>query len=186
MGNRIYDYAALEKEFVTSYEDVSIREICRRHGIDEPSSVHAQARKQDAEGLTWYDKRDRYKQREHQALIDQVADKRAAIAAREVSVFGKAVDAIELAIDTLIADMQDGKVVVKPADLALLIDRMNVLFNRPSQITEGRNLGLSVTTDATPEQFRRILDLTAGVAGRDLGGGTAATALPRAPSPREN
>lgn len=186
MGNRIYDYGALEREFVTSAEDISIRELCRRHGIDEPSSVHAQAKRADSAGLNWYDKRDEYKQLQHQKLIDKVSDSRAAQAAKEVQVFGKAIDAIELAFDKLKEGLIDGSVKVKPSDLALLIDRMNVLFNRPSQITEGRNIGLSVSAEGTPAQLRAILELTSGVAGRDLGPATAGTTLPRAEAARTN
>jgi len=186
MGNRLYDYATLEREFVISAEDVSIRELCRRHDIDEPSSIHAQARKPDAAGLNWYDKRDEFKQRQHQSLIDKVSESRAEQAAKEVRVFGKAIDVIELAFDKAIEGLETNKVPIKLGDLALLIDRVNVLFNRPSTITEGRNLGLSVSTEATPDQIRRILELTAGVAGRDLGTGAAGTTLPRAEGPRTN
>lgn len=186
MGNRAYDYRALEHEFVTSPTDISIRELCRRHGIDEPSSVHAQARKPDSKGLTWYDKRDQFKQEEHAKLIERVADKRALTAAREADVFAKAVDVIELAMDKLKEGLMAGKVPVKPADLALLVDRLNVLFNRPSTISEGRNIGLSVNADATPDEFKRVLELTAGVAGRDVGSGGAGSTLPRAPGTREN
>lgn len=186
MGNRMYDYKALETEFVTSYEDISIRELARRHGIEEPSSVHAQARKRDAQGLSWYDKRDEYKQLQHQRTIDAIADKRAAAAGREAELFSKAVDAIDLAFDQLITGLSEGTVKVEVKDFALLIDRVNVMFNRPSTITEGRNLGLSVSTEATSDEFKRILELTAGVAGRDLGGGAAATTLPRAEGPRSH
>lgn len=187
MPIRVYDYLALEREFVTSREEISIRELCKRHGIDEPSSVHAQARKRDPKtGLNWYDKRDEFKQKQHLALVDRVSDARAKIAAKEAGLYEKAVEAIELLFDQLIADIQAKKVSLKPLELAQLIDRMNVLFNRPSTITEGRNLGLSVNADATPDQFKRILELTSGVAGRDLGAGAAGTTLPRAEGPRTN
>jgi hypothetical protein len=186
MPNRIYDYARLEKDFVTSFEDVSIHELARRNKIRDASSVHRQARKRDLEGLNWYDKRDLFKQEQHRKLIDKVAGSRAAVAAKEAAVFEKAVDAIELAIDQLSKDLKAGKITVKPSDLALLIDRMNVLFNRPSTITEGRNIGLSVNADATPDEFKRILELTSGVAGRDLGSGSAGSTLPRTEGPRSN
>lgn len=180
MGNRVYDYVALEREFVTSLEDISIRELARRHDIDEPSSLHAQARKPDPKtGLNWYDKRDEYKQLQHQKAIEAVADKRAELLAKEAEVFGKAVDAIELALEKAIEGLKAGTVPIKLGELAQLIDRAAVLFNRPSQITEGRNLGLSVSTEGSPDQLRHILELTSGVAGRDVGRAAGGSPLPR-------
>lgn len=184
MPNRIYDYVALEREFVTAVPDISIRELCRRHHIEEPSSVHTQARKPDAAGKTWYDKRDDYKQAQHEATVEKVADRRAGLAAKLVDLDEKAITAIDLALTQLILNMANGTVVVQPKELAGLIDRVNILFNRPTQITEGRSLGLNLTAEATPEQLARVLELTRGVAGRDVGGATAGTTLPRSEGDR--
>ena len=44
--NKSHDYRALEREYVTS--DISIRELCRRHGIRSHSPVVDQAKKHGA------------------------------------------------------------------------------------------------------------------------------------------
>ena len=41
--NRVRDYRALEREFITS--QLSMRELCRKHGITAHSSVVVQAKK---------------------------------------------------------------------------------------------------------------------------------------------
>jgi hypothetical protein len=192
MPTRTRDYAALEREFVTG--DMSVRELCRTHGIPNHSVVHEQARKRD-----WVGKRLAYQDQRTDRTMAKIADRRADIAAREVDVREHAIEAIDEAIQKMRDDMrrtriemQDGNPVevpvmtIKPTDLALLIDRLNVLFGRPSAISEERSMGISVAAEATPADLRRILDLTAGVAGADTGRGAGSTALPRVEGPRTN
>lgn len=195
MPTRSLDYIALMREFVTSPEEISVRELCRRHDIPNHSIVHAQAKKND-----WVGKRIEYQDQQQDRTLAKIADRRAEILAREVDVRSHAIEAIDEAIQKMREDMtrtriemQNGEpvevpaMVITPNQLALLIDRLNVLFGRPANITEERSLGVSVASrEATPEDLRRILDLTGGVAGSDLGRGPASAALPRVTGPRSN
>lgn len=193
MPTRTLDYEALKREFITG--DMSVRELCRSHDIPNHSIVHAQAKRGD-----WYGKRIEYQEQQQERMLAKVADRRAEILAREVDVREHAIDAIDEAIQKMREDMrrtriemQNGEpvevpvITVRPADLAVLIDRLNVLFGRPATISEERSLGVSVASrDATPEDLRRILDLTSGVAGADVGRGSSSAALPRVEGPRTN
>ena len=55
-------------------------------------------------------------------------------------------------------------VLITPRDLALLIDRLQVLFGRPAQITEGRSLAATIITEALPlDAPQKIVELTRGL-----------------------
>jgi len=81
--NRTHDYALLEREFVTG--EMSLRELCRRHGIVAHSAVIVQARRGG-----WAEKRRTYRARASAKYIEQRAD-RAAL--REAEVRDHAIDA---------------------------------------------------------------------------------------------
>ena len=62
-----------------------------------------------------------------------------------------------------------------PKDLASLIDRFQILFDRPSTISEDR--GLAVSAKVTPEALREFIEAT-----RELDGSpSVASPLPRSP-----
>ena len=66
---------------------------------------------------------------------------------------------------------------VTPRDLALLIDRLQVLFGRPAMISEGRGLTAAVTSEALPvDLLKGIIEATRGLAGTP---GPEASPLPR-------
>ena len=53
---------------------------------------------------------------------------------------------------------------ITPRDLAMMIDRLQVLFDRPAQITEGRSFAATVTSDALPlDVLQKIVELTRGL-----------------------
>ena len=55
---------------------------------------------------------------------------------------------------------------ITPRDLALLIDRLQVLFDRPAMISEGRGLVATVTSEALPvDVLKGIIEATRGLAG---------------------
>jgi hypothetical protein len=49
---------------------------------------------------------------------------------------------------------------VTPKDLAVLIDRLQVLFDRPARISEGR--ALSVKSELPVEALQQLVELTRG------------------------
>ncbi len=68
--NKSHDYRALEREFITS--QISLRELCRRHGISAHSLVTVQAKKGK-----WQEKREAYQQRTGDAFMEKHADRMA-------------------------------------------------------------------------------------------------------------
>lgn len=160
--NRTNDYAALEREYVTG--DMSVRELARMHDIKNPSLLHVQARRRD-----WYAKRDLYQSRSSDKAIDLLAKREADRQMREAEVRDEAIDAIHQAIQKMKSDMlavdKTGEPVMRiyPKDLALLIDRLNVLFGRPSTINEERSFGITVgSRDVPTDLLREIADVARG------------------------
>jgi hypothetical protein len=150
---------------------MSLRELCRRHGVTAHSAVVVQARQGN-----WAEKRRAYRDRASSTYIQRHADR---AAAREAEVRDHALDAIDEAITKFRADLRaterkliDGAWIevpamrVTPRDLALLIDRLQVLFGRPAMISEGRGLTAAVTSEALPvDLLKGIIEATRGLAG---------------------
>ena len=148
---------------------MSLRELCRRHGVTAHSAVVVQARQGN-----WAEKRRVYRARASATFIQHHADR---AAAREAEVRDHAIEAIDEAITKFRADLLatekkliDGAWVevpalrITPRDLALLIDRLQILFGRPSQIREGRGFAATVTSEPLPlDALQKIAELTRGL-----------------------
>ncbi len=185
--NRIRDYRALEREFITG--TMSLRELCRHHGVNAHSAVVVQARQGN-----WAEKRRAYRDRATSTYIQQHADR---AAAREAEVRDHALDAIDEAITKFRADLQtterkriDGEWIevpvlrITPRDLALLIDRFQVLFGRPTMISEGRGFTAGITSEAIPvDVLKGIIEATRGLVGAPA---PEASPLPRLQRPPDN
>jgi len=60
--------------------------------------------------------------------------------------------------------VEEPLMIIKPQDIALLIDRLQVLFARPAQITEGRSFAATITSETLPlEALQKIVELTRGL-----------------------
>jgi hypothetical protein len=165
--NKRHPYRVMEREFITT--DISLRELCRRHGISAYSLVTVQAKKND-----WVGKREAYQQKAGDAYIEKHAARHAD---REAEVRDKALDAIDEAIDKFQSDLHatktvnqpDGSITEEPAwymtpkDLALLIDRFQVLFAKPSAITQHQ--GVAVTSEVGADALREFIEATRGMGG---------------------
>ncbi len=125
--NKARDYRVLEREYITS--QMSLRELCHRHGITAHSLVVVQAQKG-----RWQEKRDAYRARESESFITKHADR---MAAREAEVRIHALDATDEAIDKFRSDMGrtertlvNGEwvevpvMLITPKDVVLLIDKI--------------------------------------------------------------
>jgi hypothetical protein len=149
---------------------VSLRELCRAHGITAHSAVMVQARREG-----WAEKREKFRTRASAKYIEVRAD---GAALREAEVRDHAIEAIDEAITKFRADLQatkqvvlaDGSVAeepllrIGPRDLALLIDRLQILFGRPNSISEGRSLAATITSEAVPvDVLTKIVELTRGL-----------------------
>ncbi len=161
--NKVHPYRVMEREYVTS--QISIRELCRRHGISAHSLVTVQAKKHK-----WAEKREAYQAKASDVFIERYAARQAD---REAEVRDKALDAIDETITKFRADLKatEKKLVggewvevpvmrLTPRDLAVLIDRLQVLFDRPARISEDRDLsaGSAISIDA----LNQLVELTRG------------------------
>ena len=191
--NSKYDYDALEREYVTG--TMSIRDLCAMHDISAAKSAVISAAKRRG----WVEKRELFRSRSSALTIEKTADREAERYARQLSVQDNAVAAIDEAITRLREDMrktttrmkngefvEEPLIIVRVADLSTLIDKMNVLFGRPSTISEERNLGLSLSAEGLPADFlRAVIDAT-GAVGGPIGGPAGSSALPRTKSDRSH
>jgi hypothetical protein len=164
--NKVHPYRALEREYITS--QISLRELCRRHGISAHSLVVVQAKQGK-----WAEKREAYRARESDSFITKHADR---MAAREAEVRIHALDAIDEAIGKFREDLKATKLVrqpdgsftgepawlMTPRDLCLLIDRFQVLFAKPSVISQHQ--GLTVSSGISADALREFIEATRGLA----------------------
>jgi len=188
--NTKHDYDALEREYVTG--EMGLRELARMHDIANHSLITVQSKKRE-----WARKREEYRQGASEKAVVYMADQEGSRRAQEAKVRDNAIEAIDEAITKMRSDMkattlrlknnewvEEPLVIIKPTDVAMLIDRLNVLFGRPSNITEERNLGISLSSDGvSPELLRGIVEATRGIS--DVGG-AASSPFPRADRAREN
>lgn len=162
--NKSHPYAKLEREFITS--QVSLRELCRRHGISAHSLVVVQAKK-----LKWAEKRRTYQAKASESFIEKHADR---FADRQAEIRDNALDAIDEAITRFRSDLKATKPVrqpdgtmreepaflLTPRDLCHLIDRFQVLFARPATISQHQ--GVTISSEIPVETLQQLIDLTRG------------------------
>ena len=187
--NKKYDYAKLELEYVQG--DMSLRELAGSAGMTSHSLIMEQSVKRE-----WGRKRKEYRSKAGDTALAVLATDEGRRVAKEMRVRENAIDAIDEAITKMRADMgrmtkrmKDGNwveeplVIIKPQDVALLIDRLNVLFGRPSNITEERTLGITAV-GSDPEFLRALVEATRG-RGSDAGN-VGGSPLPRVEGARTN
>jgi hypothetical protein len=170
--NKKFDWDMIEKQYVSG--TMSLRELARLNAITNHSLVMEHSRRRE-----WARKRADYRARTSDRAVALLSNSEARRMSREVEVRDNAIDAIDEAITKMRADMQkttlrwkgnewveEPLMVIKPQDLALLIDRLNVLFGRPSSISEERSLGLNVAASTGPlgaDVLRGIVEATRGI-----------------------
>jgi hypothetical protein len=184
------DYDALEREYRTG--TMSLRELCRMHEITNHSPVMEYSKKHD-----WSRKRAEYRESVINRSVVHMADDEGRRIAQEARVRDNAIDAIDEAITKMRADMQRTRkslvngewveepvMLIRPQDLAILIDRLNVLFGRPANITEERSLGINLSAGSVePDILRGIVEATRGLADT---GNSARSPFPRIGGPGTN
>ena len=165
--NKRHEYRDLEREYITT--DISLRGLCRKHDISAHSLVTVQARKRH-----WAEKRAAHQARSSEAFIEKHADR---MADRQAEVRDKFLDAIDETITMFRENMRatkpvrqpDGSITEEPVmrltpkDVAILIDRFQVLFEKPSVISQHQ--GLSVGTELSADALREFIEATRGRAG---------------------
>ena len=188
--NRKFDYDMIERDYISG--EMGLRELARMHGINNHSLITYQSKKRD-----WVRKREDFRSKAADKAVTLMATAEGRRLAREEQVRDNAIDAIDEAITKMRSDMtktrmvmrngeyvEEPMVVIRPQDLAVLIDRLNVLFGRPSSISEDRNLGVSFSASGAvgPELLRSIVEATRGIVPESSG----RSPIPRLGDPREN
>jgi len=190
MSNTKYDYDVLEREYVSG--DMSLRELAKSHGMSHSLVMAASTKRK------WADKRNEFQARAADRAVDFMADREAMRRVRGEEIRDNALEAIDEAIFKLRADMKATHLVQRngeyveephyrhrPQDIVVLIDRMQTLFGKPSQITEERTLGISVDAGRLgADTLKQFIDATRGLG--PVGGGASESPLPRADRTREN
>ena len=164
--NKRHQYRELEREFVTS--QISLRELCRKHGISAHSLVTVPAKKRK-----WAERREQYQATEADAYMSRHAARQAD---RVAEVRDKALDGIDEALDKFSSDMHatemkriDGEWVevpvmrLKPKNVSILLDRLFVLFDHLTRISEGRDL--TARSELPIDALNQVVELTRGRAG---------------------
>lgn len=190
MGYRKYDYNVIERAYVAG--DMGLRELGRQFGIANPSLLSVQSKKRE-----WVRKREEYRVRAADKAVALMATAEGRRRAREGEVRDNALEAIDEAITKMRSDMKavrtvfrnnqwvdEPLIVMRAQDIAVLIDRLNVLFGRPANITEERSLGINLSAGGTlgPELLRGIVEATRGLVPGDTGG----SPIPRTGVPRKD
>lgn len=189
--NRKWDYDALELEYIQG--DMGLRELADSHGMSTHSMIMDASKKRG-----WAKKREEYRNRAQSKAMTLLADDEGRRIAKEVKVRDNAIDAIDEAISKMRSDMkatvlrerggewrEEPLVVIRPQDVAQLIDRLQVLFGKPSSITEERNLGISLSSTGNDPEFLRALVEASRGRGADPGD-VARSPLPRVERTRTN
>lgn len=186
--NKRHDYDALEREYIRG--QMGLRELARKHGIAH-SLVTIQSKNRE-----WSRKREEFRTGASDKAVIYMADEEGKRRAREAQVRDNAIDAIDDAITKMRTDLQrtEKKFVnnewvevpvylLRPHDVVELIDRLQVLFNRPSNITEERSLGLSLSANGVgTDILRGIVEATRGLGSS----GAERSPIPRLERTREN
>jgi len=190
MSNKKHDYDQLEREYVSG--NMSLRQLAQDHGMAH-SLIMTRSTKDK-----WAEKREKFRDRSSESAVTFMADRQAYRISREMELKDKAIDVIEQALDKLSEDMSatERRLVndefvevpvyrLRPADLVPLLDRLQVMFGKPSHISEERNLGVTVDTGPLePEALRAFIEATRGIG--PLGGTSQSSPLPRTDRTREN
>ena len=143
---------------------MSIRELCRKHDISAHSSVVVQAQKGK-----WQGKREQYSTKESDAFIEKHA---ARMGDRLAEIHDKVIDVIDQALDKFGEDLgatkkvrqPDGNITeepawrMKPRDAAILIDRLESLFDHPARVTERHDL--IARSELPIEALKQFVELT--------------------------
>lgn len=195
MGKSVgkYDYDAMELEFIQGGDDLSIRELARRHDISSWSTVSVQAKKR-----RWAEKRAEFRARTTDRQLTIMADKKATLVAKIEEDF---LTVVHAAILKMGIDLRDREVLdydhsthqqvkrvvpgmqVAPGELTKLISTMQTLLGKPGAITEERHLGIDFAAlGLDPDALRAVADSTAP----DDGGTAGRAALPSPRGARPN
>jgi hypothetical protein len=193
MGNTKHDYTSMEAEFIAG--DMTVRALAIAHGISPnlTSSVNDQARKRD-----WVEKRRLYRAKITDKALMKFEDKAANGIVRRMEVSDHAIEVIDEALTKMSADMkrthmverggmvyEEPVMIIRPADIVLLMDRIQTALGKPSLISEERSFGITIGGSADMDTLKQLAaSLRDQPAGPRPAGSAGSSPLPTAPGPR--
>ena len=189
--NKKWDYDALELEYIQG--DMGLRELADSVGMSTHSMIMEASKKRG-----WAKKREEFRNRSQNKALSLLADDEGKRIAKEARVRDNAIDAIDEAIGRMREDLKrtvrrerggvwadEPLIVIRPQDVAQLIDRLQVLFGKPSTINEERSLGINLSAASDDPDFLRALVEASRGRGADAGS-VASSPLPRVERARTN
>jgi hypothetical protein len=130
MSRTKHDYVALRLEYIQT-PDLSIRELCKRHGITNWSTVNEMKRKQK-----WDEDREKLKTQASEIEISHLVDERMKQVA---AIHGELLLAVQQAVRRYINDLADkDKPGVSARDLMGLIDKFLLLTGQATSRSESK------------------------------------------------
>ncbi len=174
-----HDYDQLEREYIAT--DVSIRGLCKKHGIKGYSAVAAYSRSHG-----WAEKREAVRTRAAQRTLEKVADRISDDEADEIAQFrNESLTVIRAALYKFADDLRDPQFRVRADELVKLVQLGLLITGSPTERIEERRLDLRATFSELPTDLLRSL-VEATRPGRALGDGTGDPARAGAPGARPN
>lgn len=152
MANAKVDPQLLEREYVTS--TVSIRELAKRHGLSW-SALATRARKADAAGLTWEDKRRAFQTSVAKTSYDKTADR---LAKEDVDIRSELVNVNRATLAVYVQQLREGKIAVTPKDAVQATAALMNLLGEPTSRTE-TSIVDARTGGFDAAELRRIVEI---------------------------
>lgn len=155
MGVAKNDYMLLEREYIST--DISIRELCKKHGIKSYSSVAQYAREHG-----WYEKRsnirDKALEKTAEKLAERISDENVDITTEFRS---ESITVIRAAFRKYAEQLLDPQYRIRTDELAKLVQIGLLVVGQPTERIEERKLDLHANIDGLPEDIlRRLVEAT--------------------------
>lgn len=144
------DPELLEREFITT--DISIRKLAEKHGMSW-SAIATRARKEDAAGLTWYDKKATFSSSLSVKSYDKTLEK---FATEEANIREELVLVHRATIHAYASQLREGKIAVSPKDAVSASQALLLLLGEATVRTETKTIG--ITANLPVEDLRQLAD----------------------------
>lgn len=150
-----HDYDQLEREYIAS--DISIRALCKKHGIKGYSAVAAYSRSHG-----WNEKRDTLRTKTAARTLEKVADRMSDEEADAITEFrSESLTVIRAALYKFAEDLKDPQFRVRADELVKLVQLGLLMTGSPTERIEERRLDLRATFgDLPPDVLRGLVEAT--------------------------
>lgn len=169
MATATHDYDKLEREYIAS--DISIRGLCRKHGIKGYSSVAQYAREHD-----WNARRAKVHGRKAEKVTERVAERLADSEADEILSFQDEILTVSrAALYKLAQQLNDPGYRLRVDELVKLLNVALLVRGQPTERIEERRLDVIANFDNIPADILRAIVDSTRPALPDVGGSARRT-----------